>query len=144
MIDKTSPPPFTAIEIARLHASGAVTDLTPASVTLVCAELVELDAHKCQENHLHPDWSKLEASRESLREHMQLVRAHEAKLADVVNRAHVEALQCRKPQGAWCHICNAPLVVRRIVTGEDMCLGCGRSMRNPQPGELFTDGLKVT
>lgn len=57
-------------ELARVtvSASGSAWANLTARAEQAEARVAELEATKCQEDHLHPDWSMLEASRSSLRE----------------------------------------------------------------------------
>lgn len=95
--------PEEALWAAKLHVKTSVggtpgTLLTTDMVLAVCEELVFLDASKCQQNHLHPDWSLLEASRTSLRESWKRVKALRAALEREVLKLSADR--------SWCTICR--------------------------------------
>jgi hypothetical protein len=75
--------------IERMRAEVAAVQLL-AQDSIADADWLRAELSKHQESEFHPDWSMLEATRSSLREHQQMIRdlrAENAALRHVINMA---------------------------------------------------------
>ena len=74
--------------------------LRAAGVPALLARITELEAElaRHQESEFHPDWSLLEATRASLREHQEIIQSRDARIAqleaaNIKLRAEIEVLE---------------------------------------------------
>lgn len=75
--------------------------------TVVGSEELLDQLAKHQESEFHPDWSMLQASQESLREHMVKVKELEAQLARCVEYSERDVKQAKDSLCRSTHHCDA-------------------------------------
>lgn len=96
--------------IGTHHCDGKVGEEAADEITRLRAELA-----KHQESKFHPDWSMLEATRDSLAEHQEIIRdlRDQLHLAEVARAAQVAGLREALLQcGESCSIFDVRSIVR--------------------------------